>query len=164
MSIQTGRKEESVGPNREKWHNLSNILQYSIFLQLLEDDPFQNWFPFWFAMQIDLRCTTECTYVETHWPCYIPSEDVEWNVSACKIGFVRCLIDGFQSALHDKIICQRVEDVHDLEIPHQKNHFRPYRYRYVILDIQPMLYKWYSSSLSLAKSLTNWVYHQNLTW
>ena len=30
---------------------------------------------------------------------------------------MRCLRDEFQSALHDKFICQKVENVHDLFIP-----------------------------------------------
>ena len=36
-------------------------------------------------------------------------------------------------------------------------------YPNVILDIQPKLYKWYSTGRSLAKLLTNWVYHQIFT-
>ena len=35
---------------------------------------------------------------------------------------------------------------------------------HVILDIQLKLYKWYSTSRSLSKSLTRWVYHQHLRW
>ena len=54
------------------------------------------------------------TDVPTHWQWHVPTENAELNILESNMKYLRA---EFQAALHDKSICQRVANLHDLFIP-----------------------------------------------